>query len=87
MSVRELMSLGRQRQYDKLRRRYRSDEVYRAVVDMYRNVHGEPDAASHWMGLHDVEKYCHDDGTFRPLAAKYEQRELEFLVGRGIKLA
>ena len=76
---------GVARRYDQLRRRYRRDDTYRALVDMYRNVSFESDVAAHWMAEHDLAKYTQSK-RFRPLAAGYEQRELDFLSARGVKL-
>lgn len=85
VAVSELQS-ERADQYRDLCVKYRQDDVYRAVVDMYRNMHREPEVAAHWMGLHDVTTYVHDDGTFRPMIAGYDPRELSFLVEKGLKL-
>lgn len=75
------------RAYLDLRRRYAKDPIFRAVVDMYRNVSFEPEVAAHFMADHDMRTYVHGGGPeFRPLTAGYEQREIEFLVQRGIKL-
>lgn len=77
------LKLGKARQYDALRRRYRTEDTFRALVDMYRNISLEDEVASHWMAAHDLEKYA-VDGRFMPLAAGYDQRELDFLRGRNI---
>lgn len=75
------------KRYAELRSRYHADETYRAVVDMYRNLLFEPEIASHFMAEYDMATYVHEDTKeYRPLAAKYEQREIEYLAGRGIKL-
>ena len=73
-------------QYDALRRRYATEADYRAVVDLYRNLNQEDEMAAHWMALHDMTTYVHADGTFRPMTVGYSQRELEFLVNKGVKL-
>lgn len=85
ISERELEP-GRYAQYQALRTRYDQEPVFKAVVDMYRNVSHEPEVAAHWMAAHDVETYANRDGSFRPLRAGYSQAELEFLVARDVKI-
>lgn len=76
------------KQLQRLRKRYRKEAEFEAVVDMYRNVNFEPEIAAFFMAAYDMRTYVHKGSSkFRPLTAGYEQRELEFLSKRGVKLA
>lgn len=76
------------KQYQRLKKRYTKDAEFEAVVDMYRNVNFEPEIAAFFMAERDMKTYVHKGSSkFRPLVAGYEQRELEFLSQRGVKLA
>ncbi len=75
-----------QQRYMELRTLYRQDQLFKSVVDMYRNLSLEDEVAAHFMAWHDITTYVHEDETFEPLAVGYESRELEFLMNRGVKL-
>jgi hypothetical protein len=78
------------RKYQRLRKRYASDHTYRVVVDMYRNhpETPEPIIAAHFMAEHDLATYSvanRGEQTFAPVKAGYSDRELAFLLERGVK--
>ena len=74
-------------QYRKLCTRYHQDPVFKAVVDMYRNLNFEPEIAAHWMAQHDIQTYSRGrGGDFVPCDAAYSPRELEFLKSKGIRI-
>lgn len=82
------LSPENERRYKALRKRYVHDHTFRVVVDMYRNLHGEPAVAAHWMAQHDVDTYAVQSRgaqTFAPVAAGYSREELAFLLERGVK--
>lgn len=88
ISTARRLSPANERKYKALRRRYVSDFTFRAVVDMYRNLHAEPAVAAHWMAQHDVDTYAVQSRgvqTFAPVAAGYSREELAFLLERGVK--
>ena len=71
---------------DELRRRYASDNLYHAVVDLYRNVSWEPEPFCFYMAVYDLITYAEDGANKAGLLTLYDERELEFLVNRGVKL-
>ena len=71
---------------DELRRRYASDKLYHAIVDLYRNVSWEPEPFCFYMAVYDLITYAEDGANKAGLLTLYDERELEFLVNRGVKL-
>ena len=69
---------------NELQKRYHQEKLFRALVDMYRNVHWEPEVAAYWMAEHDLGQA--EDGSFSPITAGYDDAELKFLTARGVPM-
>lgn len=66
-----------------LKARATAEPTFRALVDMYRNVHWEPEVAAYWMAEHDLSS---TGSGFSPITAGYDDAELKFLAARGVSM-
>ena len=71
---------------EELLRRYATDPLYKAVVDLYRNVSWEPEPFCFYMAVYDLITYAEGGANPAGLLTLYDERELEFLVNRGVKM-
>lgn len=73
------------RRLRELKKLYRRDKTYAALVDMYRYLDaGTPEIVAYWYAHRDWEEHGGPEGHLDVLSAGYTKRELGFLSGRGL---
>lgn len=85
MRTRKELTKGSQRRLDELRKLARRDSAFEAVVDMYRYLDTDGEVVAHWYAWRDWASAGGPEGRFNPLLVGYDERELSFLRGRGLK--